>query len=92
MKGRNKQKDALFHVAVNSCDCKCWRYTNKVSIWLTDQMIETKENQNRNTRRKSSANVSLFTTNSTQTGLVSDLSLRCRGRRQKGREHLELWT
>jgi hypothetical protein len=45
MKGRNKQKDALFHVAVNSCVCKCWRYTNKVSIWLTDQMIETRENQ-----------------------------------------------
>jgi hypothetical protein len=45
MKGRDKQKVALFHDAVNCYDRKYWRYMNKLTIWLTDGMIQTKENQ-----------------------------------------------
>lgn len=45
-KGRDKQKDALFHDALNCYDCKCWWYMNKISIWLIDWMIQTRENQN----------------------------------------------
>jgi hypothetical protein len=40
-KGRDKQKDALFHDAFNCYDCKCWWYRNKISIWLFDWMIQT---------------------------------------------------
>jgi hypothetical protein len=45
MKARYKQKDALFDDAVSYYDCKCWCYMNKVSIWLIDWMIQTRENQ-----------------------------------------------